>query len=87
MGGSTSKEVLYSKKESGGIGPVTVEENSDGTTTINTDMNSRVEVNAVMVGVEAGINVSYTTTTKSNSTDQPTQQSNQPLPREVKNQY
>jgi hypothetical protein len=48
-GGSTNKEVLYSKKESGGIGPVTVEGNRDGTTTVSTDMNSRVEVNAVMV--------------------------------------
>lgn len=66
-GDSTNNEVLYSKIESGVIGPIKVEKKSDYTTTVSTEMNSRVEVNALMVGVEVGVNVRFTTATNNNS--------------------
>ena len=59
--GATKKdEKIFKNKESGGIGPVGTEETNGSSTVFKSDFESKVAVNAGMVGVEVGMTLEYT---------------------------
>ena len=73
-GATKTTEKTFKGKESGGIGPVGTEEKEGNSTVFKSDFESRVEVNAGMVGVEVGMSVEYTpgneTSTQNNTQEQ-----------------